>query len=217
MSPGPAIEGATFAPGRRDSGFSLIEVIVSLAILSAILAALPSTFGLARRAWAAVATIEQRESWAASRSFLEQRLAEAVPLLVTDGNSNRRSAFAGEAARLSFVATSASGPAGGGLYHWSISAETSAGGRALVLRHGLIASGRVIQRSTETRILLDGIEDLRLRYFGATDETAERRWSDAWSDDARLPELVELTISTVMDGRAPESRQIVVPLRLRRP
>ncbi len=214
--------GGVPARPSREAGFSLIEVVVALALLSAILAALPGAFGLARRASDRVGDIDRRDGWAASRSFIEQRLAEALPILLVEPDGVRRPAFSGTASRLAFVAPSAAGPAGGGLYRWSLAAGPAAAGgageRALVLGHLVVAGGRIEPQRGETRSLLDGIGGVRLRYFGRRGEHQERGWHDDWPDGTTLPELVSLSLTEPDDIAAavPADRHLVVPLRLGR-
>lgn len=203
---------------RGDSGFTLIEVVVSLAILAIAMAMMPGTFRLAQRAWSSVAQIERAESWASERTFIEQRLTEAMPILVTDAGGERRLGFAGGPSRLTFVAPSAAGPAGGGLYRWTLSVEEASATRALRLQQALVQGTQARHSDADERILFVGLEGPRFRYFGATFDEGERRWLDSWPDGDRLPELVELSASpSGSRPLLPRFETLIVALRLRRP
>lgn len=201
-----------------DAGFTLVELIVALAILALLASVLPGAFGIARQAWSTMMRIERLESDAAGRSFIEQRLAEALPVLVTDGSGARQPGFRGTARRVTFVAPSASGPAGGGLYLYSLAAEASGATDALVLNQSPVSAPAGARSVDPPRILRDGLTELRFRYFGRSADDQDRRWHDAWPDGDRLPELVEIAHAggTATRGGLP-FRPLIVPIRLRRP
>lgn len=203
---------------RLDDGFTLVEVIVALAILALLLAMMPGAFGIGRRAWETTGRIEHAELKSAARQYIEQRLAEAMPVLVADGNGQRRPGFRGASQDLSFVAPSATGPAGGGLYHHVLTVEAVAGRPALVLRLAPITSPRAAVRDEQSRVLIDDVDGLRFRYFGQPAEDSERRWYDDWPQSERLPELVDLS-PRPPDGKTVSTpfQPLVVALRLRRP
>lgn len=215
---------ATSEPTSGDVGFTLIEVIVSLAILGLILAMLPGAFQLGRRAWETTTRIDRTDHAAASRSFLEQRLTEAMPVSIADATGERQLGFTGDARRMMFVAPSASGPAGGGLYRFELTVEPGTSGDALVLRQSLAAAPpRPVgqeQGADERRVLFDGPRGLSFRYFGAIRDDAERTWNTEWRSRNALPELVELSADGVTTAPATQGttawQPLVVALRLRR-
>ena len=208
---------ATPAHGN-DAGFTLIELIVALAILALLVSMLPGAFAVAQRAWDTVRRIERLDADQAARTFVEQRLVEALPVLVTDPSGAQQSGFRGEARGVTFVSPAASGPAGGGIYRYRLTAESSGGADALVLRQTPISAVALPASGGTSRILVDGLANLRFRYFGRTDEDQDRRWHDSWPDGDRLPELVEIADAneTLERDRSP-FRPLVVPLKLRRP
>ncbi len=203
---------------RSDAGFTLVELIVALAILALLASMLPGAFAVAQRAWDTVRRIERLDADSAARSFVEQRLMEALPILVTDVQGVRQLGFRGGARDMTFVAPSASGPAGGGLYQFRLTAEAAADSDALVLRQTQVSAVANSTSIDAPRVLQVGLQGLRFRYFGRPTDDQDRRWHDFWPDGDRLPELVEIaqTTEAALGGRSP-FRPLMVPLKLRRP
>lgn len=201
-----------------DSGFSLVEMIVSLAVLALIMAMMPGSLRLAQRAWSDISQIEKANTRASARGFIEQRLAEAMPILVADNSGARHLAFSGEPLRLAFVAPSAAGPAGGGLYRLTLTVEKTPKATALLLDLAPVQATAAPSPSDERRVLLDGVDGLHFRYFGRPSEVSERQWLDVWPDADHLPELVEIAATpSQVNSAFPRFQPIVIPLRLRRP
>jgi general secretion pathway protein J len=181
--------------GARDAGFSLIELIVSLALLAMILALLPGAFRTGKRGWETAAVLEQRAVADASVDFLRHRLAEAVPLFDRDESGRARLAFSGGPSQVNFVAIAPSGPDGGGLYRFGVTTQPGAapGSSALVLRMAPFRQqGLENPAPASEHVLMSGIGSLQLRYFGIPAEGGEAVWTDNWQREDRLPDLVEL-------------------------
>src|SRR5262245_39498374 len=112
-----------------EAGFSLMEMLVSLVILALILAFLPGAFRLARQIWTVTAVLDRDAVRDLGLDFLEARLAEAMPLFEPAKSGLVNVLFAGRKDGVSFVAPSRNGPAGGGLYRYSIELRANAGGQ----------------------------------------------------------------------------------------
>lgn len=208
----PAITG-----GRSDGGFTLIEVVVALAVLSLLMAMMPGAFAIGQRAWDTIRHIQHDDDHATARTFIEQRLTEAMPVLVADATGQRQFGFRGEPRQVMFVAPASSGPTGGGLYRFALKVENIRAGDELILSQSQVAASTSAATPDAPRVLLEGAGGLRFRYFGQPTDVADRRWHDIWPQSDRLPELVELSQSPedVASARS-RFRTLVVALRLRR-
>ena len=175
---------------------------------------MPSSLRLAKRAWETAAELDSGTNAGTAVTFLEARLAEAMPLFESDADGALKVAFTGTAQRLRFVAPLANGPQGGGLYRMDLGvAEREDGeGKVLSLRIFPYDAKSTGANAIEERQLLENLGAVRFRYFGATPESTVPVWSDAWEKTDRLPDLVEVLLSD-RDGAA---RPIKVELRLRR-
>jgi prepilin-type N-terminal cleavage/methylation domain-containing protein len=205
--------------GDGEQGFSLMEMLVALVILALLLAFLPGAFRLARQVWTATALLDRDSGHDAGLDFLETRLAEAMPLFEPGKAGLVNILFSGAADRLRFVAPSRNGPAGGGLYSYTIELRPLADGRASSLMV-LVAPylGPVPQGASpppvEEQILADQVTSAEFRYFGRPGLREPAAWQTAWKRSDALPDLVQLNIQRRRPGGT-TTRSIVTELRLR--
>ena len=122
--------------GRPDAGFTLIEVLVSLVLLALLLALLAGGLRYARSTWDATARLDEVAAADMVETFLRARLAEAMPLYEQRKAGMVRALFSGAGDSMSFVAPAPNGPAGTGLYRYTLEAAAGAGAgqRTLVVR-----------------------------------------------------------------------------------
>jgi general secretion pathway protein J len=206
-----------------QAGFTIVELLVSLTILTLILAFIPGTLRIGQRVWEVDQTFERREALSTFRRYVEQRLAEAMPIYLRDRAAELRIEFAGEPGRLAFVAPAVAGPAGGGVYRFELTREAGARGRQpLILRQSLYripeaGQGRnegssLAQTATAEQRSRAGVAGLAFRYFGAPDPQKAAQWQSQWPRRDSLPDLVE--ISLITGDRTPKVERTIVQLRL---
>ena len=207
-------DDAPYRTFTADHGFTLIELLVSLAILALLMAMVPSTLRLGRRAWETPGQLDQASDAAAALAFAEHHVAGALPLFDPDPQGTPRIAFSGLPQSLSFVIPMSSGPYGGGLYRIEIGAATES---APSLHVSLYTSGNASGRATplsEHRSLGNGFASLQFRYFGLPAMGEVARWQDQWPRHDRLPDLVEI-IATPKAGSAKPQPPFRSELKLR--
>ena len=199
---------------RGEAGFSLIEMLVAITILALVLAMLPGTFSLAHRTWDATAVLDQRARQDGGRSFLQARLAEAMPIFEPVGAGAVQLVFTGSAETLTFVAPSANGPQGAGLYRFTLESKPQASANALVVTVApfVVKRGRDSDSTpAEEHVLYDGLTGASFRYYGRKDlRTPAPSWQTAWTRRDALPDAVELILAS---GRT--TRTVLIELRLK--
>jgi general secretion pathway protein J len=198
-----------------EAGFSLIELIVSLTLLAMILMVLPGAFRTGHRGWETAALIEQRAASDASLEFLRHRLAEASPRFETDESGRAGISFSGRPDQMTFVAPASSGPAGGGLYRFTVKAVPSARSGAsdlVVVMQPFRPNDSGGGASNYEHRLASGVAAFGLRYFGSPVAGDAPVWSDAWARTDRLPDLVELSAPT---GKSGGNSPLRIELKLR--
>ena len=134
----------------RDAGFTVIELLISVVLLALILATTHSALRFGQRSWEVAEEIEHVDHANAALKFIEQRLVQAMALYEREADGRLRVAFRGTAIKVSFIASTAVGPAGGGLYRFELgAAPNQSGGQSLnlswVLYQPLAASGTALR------------------------------------------------------------------------
>jgi general secretion pathway protein J len=182
----------------KDGGFTLIELLVSLALLVLMLTLINGAFGFGLRAWEMTDELESAQSMEAFRSLLDQRLAETLPLMSSDERGVLQLAFRGEPNVVQFVTPMPSrGGLPAGLYQGTLSLVAVPGqrGRRLALDlKPLISANNPSSLKGYDPVLLDGVADLAIRYYGPSSAGGEAQWSDEWLGRNALPQLVAVSI-----------------------
>jgi prepilin-type N-terminal cleavage/methylation domain-containing protein len=185
------------AMSRAEGGFTLVELLVSLALLVVMLALVSNSLRFGRRAWEASDQIEQTQSVAAFRSLLRQRLVEALPLVSSDEQGVQTATFQGTSERLAFASPLPS-RAGqlAGLSLTTLSApRSSAAGRQLMLEFKrLIGANSPATSDGPAPAVIDNIGALTIRYYGRAERGGEPEWFEDWQGRSTLPSLVGIDV-----------------------
>lgn len=187
---------------RGSRGFTLLELLIALALLGLMLVLLFGGLRLGVRSWdAAQGTVDTMGTVRAVEGFLRREFSQIHPYRFKGPNAQPTLAFRGERERVIFVAPLPERIGGGGLRLMSIALERDAQGQRIVWREQPLdvaqpdfsslanASGQVLI-SRE----LASVEDLGLGYFGRPGDAPAPYWSERWDDPARLPQLIRVHV-----------------------
>ena len=204
-----------------DAGFTLLEVVVALALLALITALLAESIGGARRVLAVVERNTAANAVVAAQAYLRSALAQAIPAPNEGGSENPDFRFTGSPNTVRF--TTAYAPQGqyDGVYRVEIGIERSAGAGAvfdLVVNQTLVraaltdsqASPVVSRRSK----LVSNVAAVTFAYFGDSgDDQYRLQWHNVWPVSHRLPRLVRIDVKFA-SGDARVWYRLQVPLQL---
>ncbi|WP_342450040.1 prepilin-type N-terminal cleavage/methylation domain-containing protein [Thiorhodococcus minor] len=210
---------------QRALGFTLIELVIALAIIGLISLLLFSGLRLGSRSWEAVERVSgQISDLRLVDGFLRRTLSQARPATATYEGAPIL-VFAGDTERLELVAPLSAHVGVSGLYILRLEVEEHAVGLALVMTRWYLHDeileggddypaweplaeagiGRLADYPTDMdaaegafgrTLLLEGLSELYLSYYGQIQGDTELDWHDEWLDQRQLPALIRLGFGT---------------------
>ena len=197
-------------------GFTLVEIVVAMAILGVLLAVVYAGYALGVRSWAG----GERTHAAVSElrlagRFFRDRVEQAYPLAVSTG-SGQRLRFDGDVERLSFVTRLPGYLGGEGLHEIVIAVDAREAGVDLSMsrRRLALAGAEPAESDRQRRLLVRDLESVRFDYFGSAVDGVPATWHPRWLARTRLPRLVRLRLTSRRVGEWPA---IVVAVQSERP
>jgi len=193
----------------RGAGFTLIELVIALALMGVMVLFMYSGLAFGLRGWDAADTNGRRTAdRRIAENFLRREVAELFPMRWKDPLVLRL-AFEGKPDLLRFVSVRPAGISVTGLSLVGVSAEqdTAKRTRNLVMRRaspgdeqkdfGPLAQG-------EATILFDDIDSVAFEYYGAENDFTDPSWVDAWEWPGRIPQLIRIRVRTADGSYLPE-------------
>ncbi len=210
----------TFVSREQSTGFTLLEMLLGLALLGLMTLALFGALRFGTHSWErAEAKSLQVVDLAIVESMLRREIAKAFPLRVGLASENKI-AFEGDERSVKFFSSLPAHFSTGGLSlielrheAGSLSAGESRGGE-LILRHALqngLETDLPSGDETQSSRLLQGIGKLSFGYFGSDSDASEPTWRTSWPQSGRVPKLVRVRYS--LTGSETD-RDIILPLQL---
>lgn len=184
---------------RVQNGFTLLELLISIALLGLILVLLFGGLRLGVRSWDSVQQqVDTLNAVRAAESFLRHEMEQTFPYRWKMSLA-KRIAFLGERDKVRFVSRLPDRIGVGGLYAVSLELEHRGAGRRLVWKHVAIHSAMedFAELDQSQEVVLAGsdrssVEDIWLTYFGRDVEGATPRWVDRWDSNLGLPMLIRI-------------------------
>jgi general secretion pathway protein J len=184
-------------------GFTLLEMLIGLALLGMMMLLIYGALNFALRAWdAGDARIGESAHLRVVDSFLRRELGTVFPVRWR-GIPESKIAFEGGKQEIRFVTALniSAAPSDGGLQwgHISLAEEQKNGERftSLVIkreRFDFFAKDWSDLSETKPVRLVERVKSLEIAYFGADNDNVDPTWSDEWKNPLRLPQLIRLSI-----------------------
>ncbi|PIP68014.1 MAG: hypothetical protein CO035_07960 [Candidatus Omnitrophica bacterium CG_4_9_14_0_2_um_filter_42_8] len=192
------------AKGWMLKGFTLVEILIALAIMAMIVASTFTIFRSASKSWQKGETRSQR--YQNARNAVSRISAEISQAVI---NSNELSKFTGDKNKISFISFVSTDS---GIFELSEVEYWLDGAKRLLMRNDDIEPDYDSGTYDHSDILSDNISELEFSYFDGS------IWLDAWNSDEAtgigLPKAVKIKIR-VEDKKAREGETFEVIARLR--
>jgi len=181
---------------RDNRGFTLVELLVSLAVLGMAAGLLMSGVASGQGLWHRAETrAADGEAVAAAQMVLRNRIEHLVPVPSFDGSAP----FAdvrGTVDSLSFYAPPADADRPGNLQRYRLQRDED----GTLTLYAVDSQSSTIEINAPTVKgwrairLLDGVAGMELGYFGAAPPDGARRWRNRWQERPQPPELVRIRL-----------------------
>jgi general secretion pathway protein J len=176
---------------RADAGFSLIEALASLIVVAMIGLMLVEGVSTGRRVWERIDTREAHgEALEAAQTILRDRIEQIYPATLYD-KSPPYIDFRGTAEQMTFLANPPVSERPAAIRRYTLALDTATN----VVLSSISDVSPPDQAPVTRQILLLGVRQLDVAYFGAAQPDFARRWRPVWTNESSLPEAVRLRLT----------------------
>jgi prepilin-type N-terminal cleavage/methylation domain-containing protein len=210
------MRGRERGPREATGGFTLLELIMALAILAMIAGSVSAGIRLA------AGSIERGEAVArdaarlrAAMGIVERALMSADPLPISVGD-NTTAFFVGEEKRVRFLTAGVTASQGSGLRLISFFERTGDGGNGIAMATASpfrVDGAEAWDGMEKSRILFPGAGELAFSYSAGPTKEGAWEWLPSWDlkETGRLPAAVRVEFS-VPSPSGPRKTAFVVPV-----
>lgn len=202
----------------RNAGFTLLELLLAITLLSLITAAITGGIHLGRRTWEAGRASESIDEIEDAARSIRKLLSNTFLVRVVSASAKPTdpavAVFKGNESNCRFVSLSQGYSNWGGLLLTEIGVQPIETDEDIdvwtnVFRSDSINMPREAMRRTS---LLRGVQNFRFSYFGSLASGQPPVWSAVWPEQAGLPLLVSFTLVARRQGKLFEtSATVAIP------
>ncbi|MBP6013421.1 MAG: prepilin-type N-terminal cleavage/methylation domain-containing protein [Alphaproteobacteria bacterium] len=178
----------TKTSARAQAGYTLIELLIVLALLGLISLAIAGGFRFGARAWERTeSAIGAGETARGGHAALSALLGHIYPR-ARDALGTEPQSFEATAERIAFLADASAPFPARGVWRYTLSVERGKDGAALTLlqrsEHGPVAA--------REEVLLTGAKQIVFAFAEVKDGAVN--WTDTWSGETTLPALIRVRV-----------------------
>ena len=179
-----------------EAGFTLVELLVALALFSLLASLLFDNVRFGLRAWQnGSVNAERFEHSMVSQDLLRRMIGNLYPMIVADGAIQPQVEFDGTKETINFLGNAPTVANGGGRFRFKVFVERRQDQADLVMiSKPELADSSDTSMSTRT-LLLAGIDRVEFSYFGEAASERSLQWNDNWTKRSDIPRLVRVRVA----------------------
>jgi general secretion pathway protein J len=196
-------------------GFTLIEMLVALTLISLISVAMVQAFRFSQRSLLQAKRMDNDvRSVAAAQRFLRRVLEEAYPFEPAAGAAAR--GLQGDGEHLAFTAPAPAADGAIGLLRYTMRVDKDGAQPNLIVQWQLDRNGDAAGTENQPRseVILAGVKSLQIAYLEPVDPRdpgATPEWRSSWTERQRMPALVRVHVEFDHQDRRRWPDLIVAP------
>jgi general secretion pathway protein J len=190
-----------------EQGLTLIELLLSLAILAILTGFLAGGLSMARQAFGADRASEIGSETSAAIQTVAALVGSALPARFDGAGPKDALGFDGRGNAISFVGLSEGRSLRGGPHKIVLRRS----GSDIVVDFAALNGARAKDSPATRVVVLSGVREIRIGYFGTVDAKVKPAWRTDWVRAERLPDLVSIRIEFEDERR--NEPAVVVALR----
>lgn len=186
---------------RRGLGFTLVELLLAITLLSMLLALAYGGLHAATRATdRGQKILEESGRLRMAHQFVRKQLNQAIPLAFIQGDENSTASempevFLGSPSSIRFVGPMPGYLGFGGPQVQQLSIVSGENGLELVLEHALLQGFEEYSLTERAPIMLiDHIQAAEFQFLGRNEDGELLSWTNSWEDAGLLPAAIALDV-----------------------
>lgn len=196
----------------QKGGFTLIEVMLAMTLLSIMVVLLFSSLKIGAESWDKGETkIGEVNQKAVVYHFFKRHLLSVKPLWDDFSENDRVFSFQGEENHFQFVSSFPASAARKGLQLFSVQSDVYNEGRVSVGIRPFYPPAEDEEWKDEEVVLVENVEDFRIQYLTKEDGDSAGYWVGKWLEKETLPALIKIKITLLDESYWPE---MIFPLKL---
>jgi general secretion pathway protein J len=185
----------TEASAGREAGFTLVEVLVALALFSLLATLLFNNVRFGLKAWQIGSSRgELLARSTVAQDALRRLIGNAYPMLIASGGNNPSIDFEGAQETMSFLGDAPVVTGGAGRFRFKLFPERKQDQTDLVISSAPELANPQDASMTTSSVLAADIDRVEISYSqGGTN--SQTKWSNSWSKHGELPMLVRVRVA----------------------
>jgi general secretion pathway protein J len=179
-----------------EAGFTLVELLVALALFSLLVTLLFDNVRFGLRAWQnGSVNAERFEHSMISQDLLRRMIGNLYPMVVADGAMQPQIDLDGTRETINFLGNAPAVASGGGRFRFKVFVEQRQDRADLVMTSKPELADPNDTSMTAKTLLLPGIDRAEFSYFGEAASGRSLQWNDGWSKRSDIPRLVRVRVA----------------------